>query len=44
MLTQRGAEHLELVFVPAADKVEAKAALADMVGGDKLLGGNHRMD
>jgi hypothetical protein len=37
------AEHLELALVPAGDDVEAEAALADVVGGDALLGGDDRM-
>src|SRR5439155_19111711 len=30
-------EHVELVLVPAADDVEAEAALTDVVGGHDLL-------
>src|SRR5262249_60227167 len=36
------AEHLELVLVPADDDVEAEAALADVIGGAHLLGGEDR--
>ena len=38
------AEHLELALVPAGDDVEAEAAVADVVGGDALLGGDDRME
>ena len=44
MLAHRRAEHGELVLVPAAHHVQPEAALADMIGGDELLGGDHRMD
>ena len=44
VVAQRGAEHLEFAFVPAADEVETKAPLADVVGGDELLGGDQGRD
>ena len=44
VVAQRGAEHLEFAFVPAADEVQAKAPFADMVGGDELLGGDQGRD
>ena len=37
------AEHLELALVPADHKVDAEAALADVVGGDELFRGDQRM-
>jgi hypothetical protein len=30
-------------LIPADDDVEAEAALADVIGGDHLLGGDHRI-
>jgi hypothetical protein len=36
-------EHIELALIPADDDIEAEAALADVIGGDHLLGGNHRI-
>src|ERR1700737_4071452 len=42
VIAQRCAEHLEFALVPAADEVEAKTPLADMVGGNELLGGDQR--
>ena len=44
MLALRDAEHLELVLVPADHDVEPEAALADLVGGDELLGRDDRME
>ena len=38
------AEHLELALVPADDDVEAEAALADVIGGDHLLGCDHGIE
>ena len=43
VLALRDAEHLELALVPADHEVEAEAALADVVGGDELLGGDQGM-
>ncbi len=37
------AEHGEFAFVPAGHEIEPETARADMIGGDKLLGGNQRM-
>src|ERR1700683_5574020 len=36
-------EHVEFAFVPSAHDIHAHAALANMVGGDELLGGDQRM-
>jgi hypothetical protein len=38
VVAQGGAEHGELVRVPAANDVQPEAAVADMVSGDKLFG------
>ena len=43
VLALRDAEHLELTLVPADHEVDAEAALADVVGGDELLGGDQGM-
>ena len=44
MVAQIRAEHLELALVPATDQVQAKAALADMIGGDEFPGGDQWRD
>src|SRR5215510_16091142 len=43
VLVLRYPEHLELVLVPAADDVDAEAALANMVRCGHLCGGDERM-
>ncbi|ESW92444.1 hypothetical protein X770_05820 [Mesorhizobium sp. LSJC269B00] len=43
LLDQRRAEHAEFLRVPAADDVQAGAALADMVDSCQRLGGIERM-
>jgi len=44
MVAQRGAEHLELAFVPAANEVQPEASLADVVSGNEFFGGDQRRD
>ena len=43
LLDQRHAEHAELLRIPAADDVEARAALADVIDGGQRLGRVERM-
>src|SRR5262249_15127714 len=44
MIAQCRADHLKLALFPAAHEVEAETSLADVVGGDELLGGYQRWD
>ena len=44
VLPQRGAEHVQLRLVPAADDVKAEASARDQVDGSGLLGRDDRMD
>ena len=44
VIAERDAHHAELDRVPARDDVEAEAAVADVVGGHHLLGGEGRID
>jgi len=37
-------EHRELALVPADDDVQSEPPFADVIGGDHLLGGNHRVE
>ncbi len=44
MIALLDAEHLELALVPADDDVQAEPPLADMIGGDHFLGGDHGVE
>ena len=44
MIVQIDAEHAELDRVPSGHDVEPEAPVADVIGGDHLLGGEHRID
>ena len=44
MIAERNAEHAELVLVPAANDIQSEAAIADMIAGGDLLGGEDRID
>ncbi len=41
---QIGAEHGELILVPAADDVQSEAPAADVIGGDELFRGDKGME
>ena len=44
MIAQGGAEHREFAFIRATHDVQAKAPLADVIGGDEFFGGDQRRD